>query len=289
MNQALRLHDDANLLIRHAEQPVRFYDFQTFVEHGRGINGHLPAHIPCGMFQAVRQRDFFQLLPGLPAERAARCRQDQAVDAFPVLSQKRLEYGAVLTVYRTDQDMPLIGRSRHKTAPGDKRFLIGKGNLLSLPDRFQRRRETRKTDDSDNGHIHVRSFHRFSQRVLPCDDLRRSAVFLTENFPRFRISHRDAVRAEFFRLPQKQINIFSRRQHRRMKTLFMETNDVQRLRADRTGAAQYRDFFHQKLLINSKKAVISGATKRRLSKRSIIPPCPGRIFPESLISHTLFI
>ena len=63
VDDALRLNDDFDAVIGHVKQPVRFDDFQAFIEHRRRVNRNLAAHIPCRMLEALlyrNGREFFQ-------------------------------------------------------------------------------------------------------------------------------------------------------------------------------------------------------------------------------------
>ena len=289
MDQALRLHDHLNPVIGHAEQPVGFDDLQPFIKHGCRIDGDLPSHMPCGMLQTIRQRDLLQFLCRSPAERTAGCSKNEPVQPLPVLPEQALENGAVFAVDRPDKNTRLISRRSHQCATGHQRLFIGKRQFLSLMDRFQRRCQS---GDAHHGHhhkIHIGTTHRFHKSRCANEHLCRPVIPGQKILTGLLIGNGDAVGLKFLSLRQQGLHALMGCQHRRMEPVFMQPDHIQRLCSYGTGGTENCNFSHKKLLIATRPASISGATKSRLSKRSIMPPCPGRMLPESLISHTRFI
>ncbi len=84
------------------------------------------------------------------AERAARRRQNDALDGVHALGLERLEDRIVLRIHRQQGGARAVDLGHHERAGRDQRLLVGEGDVAAAPDSGQRRRQTGGTDDRDH-------------------------------------------------------------------------------------------------------------------------------------------
>ena len=146
------MNQHVDLIRGHVKQPSGFDDLQRLVEHGRRIDGDLPAHVPVRMLERLllgRHEDIL-LLPR--AERTAAGRENQTLGPVGPRALQALENGAVLAVHRQQRMPCFLRRLRHQLAAGDERLLVGQQHALAAP---QTLHHGGKTDHADHGHEHV--------------------------------------------------------------------------------------------------------------------------------------
>ncbi len=96
MDDRLRMHDNLHLLRRQAKQQVSLDEFEPLVHHRGRIDGDLVTHVPIGMGQRLLRRGIGHVSQRPVAERAARRRQDQAIDGMTLTRLEHLEDRIVL-------------------------------------------------------------------------------------------------------------------------------------------------------------------------------------------------
>ena len=78
VHNRLRVHENVDLVRRQRKKVVRLDQFQTFVHHGRRIDGYLRPHRPVRMAQRLIERSCTHRLERPGAERPAGSREDNA-------------------------------------------------------------------------------------------------------------------------------------------------------------------------------------------------------------------
>src|SRR5690348_17144326 len=78
-------------------------------------------------------------------------------------------------------------------------------------------------------------------------------------------------------------------QHRGAKALRMPRDHVERTATDGAGGAENGNLVHLQISNNSKPAANTGSAANTLSSRSIRPPWPGKMVPESFTWACRFI
>ena len=146
MHDALRMHNNVNLIIGHIKQPMCLHNLQSLVRQGGGIKRHLRPHAPVGMLEALRQGYVFQLTALLAAEGTAARRNDQALDLLFCTAAQGLENSTVLAVNWCQADAMLTHCRHNQTARSNQRFLIRQRNVLAAFNSRQRRTQTGVAD-----------------------------------------------------------------------------------------------------------------------------------------------
>ena len=132
MQNALRLHEHLDFINLDIEEPARFDELKSLVDHGRGINGHLMPHVPGRMPEGVLQGHLLELLSRVAAERAAGSGQQYFPDPVLLVASETLKDGRVLRVDRQYLDALARGE-RHDDVPRtDQRLLVCERNVLAL-------------------------------------------------------------------------------------------------------------------------------------------------------------
>ena len=96
MDDGLGVDQYPDPLVRHPEQVVRLDELQSFVHHGRRVNGDLAAHVPIGMRERLGLRGPRHLGARASAERPTRSGQNNPLDAFTRGRIENLENRVVL-------------------------------------------------------------------------------------------------------------------------------------------------------------------------------------------------
>ena len=71
MDNALRMHQNLNLIYIYIKQPFRLHHFQALIHQRCRINRNLLAHVPVRVRQCIRRRYMLQLLAFFATEGAA--------------------------------------------------------------------------------------------------------------------------------------------------------------------------------------------------------------------------
>ena len=71
VNDALRVDDDLDRIVRHIVEPMRLDDLKPLVDERRGVDRDLLSHLPGRMRKALLERRFFQDILRLATEWAA--------------------------------------------------------------------------------------------------------------------------------------------------------------------------------------------------------------------------
>ena len=102
------------------------------------------------MSQGLLRSDRDHLLPRQSAERSARCRQNNPLQALPGFPVETLPYGAGFAV--DGEDLSSVSPRRIENDPPchDQRFLVGHGDLLACTDGVESRQQTHRTHQSVN-------------------------------------------------------------------------------------------------------------------------------------------
>src|SRR4051812_44819021 len=98
VDHALGMDDDFESVIGYLEEVVRLDQLERLVSEGGAINRDLMTHLPGGVPQRFVHRGMPDSLGRPFAERAARCRQDQASETGLIPSGNALEHGTVLRI-----------------------------------------------------------------------------------------------------------------------------------------------------------------------------------------------
>ena len=197
MDQALRLDNDFDILIVHAKKPVRLYDFEPFIEHGRGVERHFHPHVPCRVLHGIRDRHLRELFLRPAAERTSGSREKDFMDAFLILPDHALKNGGMLTVHRTDQRMMLLRCFENKHAASNQRLFVCKSQLLPRANRFQRRKKSCNADDRYKDKVDIVTLHDLRKSCLADHHIRITVIGFQKFLPRLLISDDDGVGMKF--------------------------------------------------------------------------------------------
>src|SRR5690606_26581690 len=125
VDDRLGMHDDLDLVVADAKEPVRLDNFESFVHHGRRIDGDLSPHRPGWMLQRVGGPRSFHLVLASGAERTAGSREDRLGDSIARFTLKALPDSGMLTV-DGEESSPAPGQHlRDELASGAQRLLVG--------------------------------------------------------------------------------------------------------------------------------------------------------------------
>ncbi len=120
----------------HAEEPVRFDDFEAFVHQGGGIDGDALAHLPIWMRQGLFWCDARKFRERQFAKRATRGGEDQAADFGGFPAAQALVNGVVFAVDRQQRDFAALYGGHDHFAGGDQNFFVGQRDVFAELDRF---------------------------------------------------------------------------------------------------------------------------------------------------------
>src|SRR5205085_8188174 len=98
--------------------------------------------------------------------------------------------------------------------------------------------------------------------------------------------HRDDFRLPALRILKGKLEIIPRSQRDHAEAIRVGFDDLERRAADRAGGAEdgnagHAAFSKRFRVAKVNSSIATGDAKRRASIRSRMPPCPGRMLPES--------
>ncbi len=142
----------------------------------------------------------------------------------------------MLTIYRNDRGTVFDCLAHHDIAGYYQRFLIGKPNPFTFLNRFQRRLQSRKANDTRQHHIIVVEIRHFHQSGLTCKYFYiRGCQCVFYRFIFCFITNNNRIGIKLQRLFDQQFMIGLRSQYLRLKQFSICADHFKRLRTDRTG------------------------------------------------------
>ncbi len=238
VDDALRVDDHLDRLVRDIVQPVRFDDLQALVRERRRVDGDLVAHRPGRVTQGGVGGRRRELIGRRVEERTARGGQDQCLDRGHRLTDEALPQRRMLRIDRAkpgQRARERVARSRgrglrgeparlgHDQVPSrDERFLVRRRDDLA---RRERRQHRPQADDAARGHddeVDVVARRELDQRGVG----RR---------------HGRCGRAQSRDLLLQPSPVRARRQRDRVEGLGMRDQDVDDLTPDRAGRPEKGD------------------------------------------------
>ena len=255
MDGALRLHDDADAVVGHVEQVVRLDDLEALVHERGRIDRDLRPHVPRGMGERLRGRDFAQLVARAPAERPARSRHPQPLDLAMLFPDQALVNRPVFRIDRHEGTGRPVRRSQTRRTPAfvdggcqrhdelaahDERLLVRERKHLARAKRLVARSQPRRAhervhDDVDLGKVYERR-----NGIGPESDVDAFGHAID-----FRLRpERDITHAELARLRERFGSPPSRSKRHHLQLVRMPARHVERLRPDRARRPKHRNPFH---------------------------------------------
>ena len=155
VHDALRVHDDLNLVHGHVEEPFGLDHFQPLVEKGGAVDGDLAAHGPGGVLQGLGHGDGGKLIGRQLAEGAAAGGEEDALNAAVAMAFQTLEDGVVLAVHGQDVHAFAFGGLSDSLAGHDEDFLAGHGQVHAALDGGQGRSQARSAHDGHQHHVGI--------------------------------------------------------------------------------------------------------------------------------------
>ena len=243
MHDGFRMHQNINLFIGNAEQPMSFRDFKALVHHGCGVNRDLCAHRPVGMGKRFFDRYRSQFFPCAVAEASAACGYDQAFDLAHPVALQALEDSTVLTVDRNQGSAMKCKCPCDQFTAAYERFLVCERHIMVGFNRRKCRRKTRKSDKCIYKHVII-TFRNRLQTLIPKED-RFIRIFFAE-FQGIRFIH-DRAERNVRKLLQKcpgGFNPASDAETDQFKQIGMLENHIQSLGANTAAGSKQCDTLH---------------------------------------------
>ena len=240
VDDGLRMDDDVERVVGHAEQRVRLDELEALVEQEGRVDGDAIAHAPHRVGQDVRGRRVGPV--GAPAQRAARGGEDQAGDRPPGSeSGQALEQPGVLAVDGQDGRAGGTGTRSHELAGEDQALLVGERERRSRLDRAERRGKPGRT-----GHGLEQDVERTGRRLLEArrtdpDACRVEVGEREELGARGVVGHDDDPRGELLHLGGEDPHVASGGQRLDDEAIGMRAGDGEPAQADGAGRAEHAD------------------------------------------------
>ncbi len=144
MDDRLRVDDDGDALIRHAEEVMGLDRLEALVHQRRRVDRDPPAHRPGRVRERLLDADPGEI--GATAERPAGGGQDQALDRAGLRGPDQLEQRRVLGVDRKQPRPGCLGQRRGQLAADHQALLVGEGDVDPLAERDDGRPEPGRAD-----------------------------------------------------------------------------------------------------------------------------------------------
>src|ERR1700674_3412140 len=279
MHDALRMDHDLDTIIRQPEQKVRLDYLERLVRQSRAVDRDLSPHSPGWMPEGILDGGGSEALATPVSEWSARGGEDNTPHLRGWMPGDALQDRAVLAIAGDHFAAPRRARLAHQVPGNDKRLLVRERDTLPLLQSGKRRIEPGGADDRIEHDIDVIARRRGNERVSPA-------------FPRVvgigaRLDHPHKRRREPPGLLLEQGAVAVGCERGDAKALALPVQHSQRGRSDRACRAKHRHAFRfgggfgRHCGTGSSKrpssSIAIGITNSRLSNRSSIPPCPGRI------------
>ena len=176
-----------------------------------------------------------------PAERPAAGREHQPVDGARALAPDQLEERGVLRVHRQELGAGGLRERRHELAAHDQALLVGEREVDALAERRHRRAEPGRADQRVKHEVAVGVRDQLHEPLRPGEHLHLRVLARARG--RVRVGERHPGDAVSGRLLQQQLPARRRGESHDLE-LGAALDDVQRLRADGAGRADYEDPAH---------------------------------------------
>ena len=236
VDDRLRVHDDLDALVRHAEEVKGLDHLEALVHQRRRVDRDLAAHVPRRVGERLLDGDLRQLGSRAPAERAARGGQDELLDGARPFAREQLVQGGVLGVDRQDLRAGGLGERHHELAADDERLLVGEREVDALAERRDRRAEAGRADERVEDEVGARLDDEPHEPLRADEDL-AVGPRLRRARARVGVGERDPIDAEGLRLGDQRVRGALRAEADELE-LGIALDDVERLRADRPGRAE---------------------------------------------------
>ena len=232
-------HDDA--IRRHVEQTARLDDLQSLVHQGGRVDGHHGSHMPRGVVECLFRGDVAHVGALPAAEGAARGRDDQSADLGMGAGPQRLPDGGMLRVDGIDLVIAHLRAEKQVTACDD-RFLVGERQLRASPQRRNGWFESARACDAVQHQVGTGTGDGVD-RLRPGLNLRVPSSDLLECL----MQRRNGGLVIYGHLRHMMTcDLLCQKPHMRAsggqtgdgEPLRMPTDDIQTLRADRTGRSE---------------------------------------------------
>ena len=251
VHDALWVDEHFNLRGLHAKQPFGLNHLEAFIHQRCRVDSDFIAHAPSGMFQGVGSGDVLQLPGGEVAKGPARAREQDLLDARIGIAHKALEDGAVLAVDGKDGHVVLPGEVADELAGDNQGFFIGQAYLFPGLDGVDGGQQARKSYHCGQHHIDGAG----CDNLLQCGG---SGIHLDvgcvgqqrlQGLVACLVGDDHGGRLKLACLLRQQFHLSMSGETIDFVAVAMLTNNVERLRANATGAAKntYLLFLHFQL------------------------------------------
>ena len=170
-----RVDHDLDLLVRDAEEEVRFDQLQPLVGERRRVDRDLRAHAPGRVRERVLDRHALEVVAAAAAEGPARRGQHERVDRSRLATFEALEERGVLRVDGKQQTSAPLFRLARQVACSDQALLVRERERDAALERPERRADSGEADDRVQDDVrlggleqlgHVASYLRMRDAVL---------------------------------------------------------------------------------------------------------------------------
>ena len=141
------MNDDADPVVRDAEEPVGLDQLEPLVGERRGVDSDLPPHRPGRMVEGFGDRDVLELGARAATERPAGGGEHDLLDRLGRAPLEALEDRGMLAVDRKQQAAPAAVRGDRELAGGDEALLVRERKRDAALERPQGRLDAGEADD----------------------------------------------------------------------------------------------------------------------------------------------
>ncbi|MDR6099717.1 hypothetical protein QE454_003336 [Microbacterium sp. SORGH_AS454] len=242
VHDRLRVHGHRDPVVRHVEEQVRLDHLKALVDESGGVRRDHTAHVPRGVSEGLRGGDVLQLVARASAEGASGCREHEPAHFTVVTGAQRLSDRGVLGVHR--DDLPLGGERGDELAADDQRLFVGEGEGAPRLEGGDGGTESDRPGDAVEHHVGLD----VADELLGLDGAEGGVL--------------DAE-GQGLRLDAGTVGAGGEADD--LEAIGVVGDDVERLRADRTGGTEDEDAAHALSLVSPPcwRAARPGCRRRR--------------------------
>ncbi len=182
VHQRLRMDDNVDVVVGHAEEQMRLDQLETLVHQGGRVDRDERPHVPRRVRKGLFGRHLAQLVTSAAPERPAACGQDELAHLRGPTTAQALGERGVLGVHRDEPGRVTAEGVEYQRATGDERLLVGQGHRATRTQRRERRGEAHRTGDAVENDV-ARPGGDLRGAVRPGEDLRDGVLAPAEAPP----------------------------------------------------------------------------------------------------------
>ena len=239
MDDGFGVDDHVDLVGLEVEEPFGFDHFEAFVHHRGGVDGDFGAHVPVGVLEGLGGLGACDVgaVPG--AERAAGCREVDALDGVVAGAEQALEDGGVFGVDRQDGAAVFARGLRDDGAGGHEGLFVGEGHDLAGPEGGEGGPQAAEPDHGADDDVHAVHADQVAEAVDAGPDLGPAGLQdVCEGLVAGFVADDDVGRVKLDGLLGEQVHAAAGGEEDDLEQVAVLADDVQRLGADGSGGSE---------------------------------------------------